>query len=367
MSTIGFLGAGKARPRQVRLAEAPTRAVGRRLAVALLVLWSLGLQATAEAGPRHLPGATGTVWVTNRTLDNVAVFDAASGQLIATIPVGRDPNSVTIPSATEKAYVSNEVANTVSVISTRSFSVVATIPIPTPGARPHHITSSPNGKFVYVAEFGSNRVAVIDTDTDVVVAEFLTSDDPRAMTHALWVSNDGRTLYAVNSGTDEIVALDALTGQVLWRLPVGDNPSEILVTANQRTAFVSIRGEDRIQVVDLSSRTIVASVPVGDQPDTLRLTNNGKTLVVAVRGSPAEVDLVDTATLAVTRILIAGTTTGHQWLSANGRYTFVAVEGPAGVAGVAVIDNRAAAEVARYPYPGGGRPHGLFYERSRSQ
>ncbi len=244
--------------------------------------------------------------------------------------------------------------------------MVATIPIPTAGGRPHHITSSPNGKFVYVAEFGSNRVAVIDTDTDVVVAEFVTSNNPLAMTHALWVANDGKTLYVVNSGTDEIVALDALSGEVLWRLPVGDNPSEILVTANERTAFVSIRGEDQIQVIDLTTRSVVASVVVGDQPDPLQLTNNGKTLVVAVRGSPAEVDLVDTSTLVVTRIFITGTTTGHQWLSANGRYTFVAVEGPVGVAGVAVIDNRTAAEVASYPYPGGGRPHGLFYEPSRS-
>lgn len=354
------------RPQRSPMIIAATRAVGVGLAVALVALYSLGLQGTAEARPQHLPGANGTVWVTNRALNNVAVYDAAGGDLIATIPAGTDPNSLTIPSGAGKAYVSNEASNTVSVISIRTLTVVATIPITTAGARPHHITSSPNGRVVYVAEFGSNKVAVIDTATDVVVAEFVTSDNPRAMTHALWVSRDGKTLYAVNSGTDETVALDALNGQVLWRLPVGDNPSEILVTANERTAYVSIRGEDRIQVIDLTTRAIVVSVVVGDQPDTLRLTNNGKTLVVALRGSPAEVDFVDTSTFGVTRTFIAGTTTGHQWLSANGRYTFVAGEGPPGVAGVAVIDNETAVEVARYPYPGGGRPHGLFYEPRRT-
>jgi YVTN family beta-propeller protein len=357
----------KARRRQRSGAiPAATRAYGGALVVALLALCSLGLEGTADARPPHLPSASGTVWVTNRALHNVAVYDAASGELVATVPVGRDPNSVTIPSGTGKAYVSNEAGNSVSVISTRTMAVLATIPIPTASARPHHITSSPNGRFVYVAEFGSNKAAVIDTRDDVVVAEFVTSDKPQAMTHALWVSRDGKTLYAVNSGTDEIVVLDALDGQVLWRLPVGDNPSEILVTANERTAYVSIRGEDRIQVVDLVSRAVVASVAVGDQPDTLQLTNNGKTLVVALRGTPARVDLVDTSAWAVTPVFIAGTTTGHQWLSANGGYTFVAVEGPPGVAGVAVIDNLTAVEVARYSYPGGGRPHGLFYEPRRT-
>ena len=88
--------------------------------------------------------------------------------------------------------------------------------------------------------------------------------------------------------------------------------------------------------------------------------------MVALRGSPAEVGLVDTSTFGVTGTFIVGTTTGHQWLSANGHYTFVAVVGPPGVAGVAVIDHRTAAEVARYPYPGGGRPHGLFHQPGRT-
>jgi hypothetical protein len=102
---------------------------------------------------------------------------------------------------------------------------------------------------------------------------------------------------------------------------------------------------------------------IGVMPDTLQLTNDGKTLVVTLRGTPAQISLLDTETFAVQIVNVPGhSTTGHHWLSANGKYTFVAVESPGGLA---VVDNESGAVVADYPYPnppGGSRPHGVFYE-----
>lgn len=43
------------------------------------------------------------------------------------------------------------------------------------------------------------------------------------------------------------------------------------------------------------------------------------------------------------------TTTGHQWLSAKGKFTFMAVESPGALA---LIDNRAGTLVDEYPYLG---------------
>jgi len=303
--------------------------------------------------------ANGTLWVTNRPLNNMTVFDSGTGDVLSTIPVGEVPIGVTAPPGTGKVYVSNDTPDTVSVIDKLSLSVVATI---TMGDRPHHMTHSPNGKFVYVAEFGANTVGVIDTDSDTVIAHY-TAGTAAARTHAVWITRDGKTLYATNSVENTISSLDAQTGTLLWSLAVGENPSEILVTPDGKTGYVTVRGEDKVKVVDLTVPEIVGEVVVGVQPDTLQLTPDLKTLVVALRGTPAEVALVDTRTLQVTQVAISpGTTTGHQWLSANGRYTFVAVEDPGSVA---VILNSTATVVTIYPYPGGGRPHGVFHEPSQ--
>jgi len=169
------------------------------------------------------------------------------------------------------------------------------------------------------------------------------------------------TVFATNSVVNEVVALDALTGAVRWALAVGINPSEVLVPPGGEAAFVSIRNEDKLQVADITMPAVVAEFFVGAQPDTLQLTPDGNLLVIGLRGTPAQIAIVDLAGAgAVSWVDIEGTTTGHNALSPDGRYSFVAVEGDA--PGVAVVDNLGHSVVATYPYPGGGRPHGIFYD-----
>jgi YVTN family beta-propeller protein len=338
-----------------------------------LMVAPLGGGGPAWSGPR------GTVWVTNQTLNTVAAYDARTGALLRTVGVGAKPIGVVAPPGTDKVYVSNESDDTISVIDRRG-GATSLVKV---GDGPHHMVHSTGGRFVYFGEFNANTVGVIDTRDDSY-RHFVASASPTAKTHAVWISRDGRTLYAVNSEADTFTALDAATGTPRWfDVPVGDQPSEVLVTRNGRTAYISIRAEDKIGVFDLTggSPRKVAEVAVGDQPDTLQLTPDGRTLVVALRGSfaspvgagslqptstAARVDLVDTRGLRVRSVWIAGaTTTGHQWLSADGRRTFVAIESVAGSPlppGVAVIDNRRGTVVATWAYPGDGRPHGAYFE-----
>ncbi len=218
---------------------------------------------TSGAEPTSLEPAgaqsSGTVWVTDRSQHDVTAFDARTGAAMATIPVGRNPIDVVAPRDTRKVYVSNEDSNTVSVISKATLSAEVQIAIPTQNGRPHHMVQSPDGRFVYVAEFGSHRVAAIDTVTDSVIREYEAGADG-ARTHAVGVSPDGRRLYAVNSGANEVVALDTQSGQPEWRLEVGKNPSEILVTPTGAIGYVSIRGENTVKVLDLQTPAIIAEI-----------------------------------------------------------------------------------------------------------
>ena len=338
------------------------------------IFLGFGVDNAAAGAPSHPPGASGTLWVTNRSgpLGSVAVFDAGTLSVIDTITVGSKPTAVLRAKGTNKVYVSNgSPSNTVSVISRDTLSVIATIDMG-PGTDPHHMTQSRDGRAVYVALFGTNKVAVIDTATDTFGA-LEASGKLVAKTHAVWAGNDG-TLYATNSlgsaasgppGT--VSAIDVSTGSLLWEVVVGPNPSEVLVTDDGKTAYVTVRAEDAVRVLDLTTDppTVSLPVPIGKQPDTLQLTNDRKTLVVALRGAPA-VTLMDTVTLDTRTVTLEGrTTTGHQWLSANGRYTFLAVVGTSGRSGVAVIDNRTAEVVSGYEFSGVADPHGVFFEPSR--
>jgi YVTN family beta-propeller protein len=301
----------------------------------------------------------GTAWATSRGPDTVAAFDGRTGRVLATIPVGRAPMGLAVPRETKKLYVGNEGSNDVSVISIPRREVVATINV---GSRPHHMHASTDGTRVYVAEFGTNKIAVIDTMTDSLIAEWSTGP-PSERTHAPAPTHDGRTVYAVNSGANNLVALDARTGAIEWSMPTGANPSELMVARDGRTGYLSVRNEDEVHVLDLSGRRVVREVSVGDQPDTLQLSPDERFLVVALRSTPAEVDVIDLRSFAVSKVVLAARLAGHNWLSANGRYTFVSLEDPASVA---VIDHRTQRVVATWPYPGGGSVHGMFYDDPRA-
>jgi YVTN family beta-propeller protein len=304
--------------------------------------------------------AKGVAWATSRGPDTVTAFDGATGKVLATIRVGKAPMGLAIPAGTNKLYVGNEGSNSVSVISVKRREVIATVDV---GARPHHMFASADGSRVYVAEFGTNKIGVIDTMTDTLIAEW-TAGPSSERTHAPAPTADGKTLYAVNSVGNKLVALDAKTGAIQWSMPTGENPSEFHVLRDERTGYLSVRNQDEIDQIDLSSRAVSRRIAVGDQPDTVQIAPDESFLVVALRGTPAEVDIVSLRTFSVTKVVFNGVRiAGHNWLSANGRYTFVSLDDPGGVG---VIDHRANSIVATWSYPGGGSVHGMFYDDPRA-
>jgi YVTN family beta-propeller protein len=277
--------------------------------------------------------AKGAAWATSRGPDTVTAFDGATGRVLATIPVGKAPMGLAVPRGTNKLYVGNEGSNSVSVISLTRREVITTINV---GSRPHHMYASPDGSRVYLAEFGTNKIAVIDTMTDSLVAEWATGP-PTERTHAPAPSPDGKTLYAVNSGGNTLAALDAKTGAIEWSMPTGDNPSEFHILRDGKTGYLSVRNLDEIDMIDLVARQVVRKIPVGDQPDTVQIAPDESFLVVALRATPAEVDVIDLRSFSVSKVVFTGVRlAGHNWLSANGRYSYVSLDDPGGVG---VIDH----------------------------
>jgi YVTN family beta-propeller protein len=334
------------------------------------ILWTTALisgavAATLAGAPRsHIPG--GTIWVTERTplRSTVAAFDSATGEVRGITAVGELPIGITAPRQSSKAYSSDEGADQMSVIDKETVTVIKTIPMGL-GSHPHHLMASRDGRYIYVGEYGSNKVGVVDTRTDRNVVDFTASSNPDAKTHAVWISPNGRHLYATNEGFPQagpgtFSKLDARTGRLIWEQTVGNRPSEVLV--DDGIAYVSVRNEHVIRVYDVSGCAPVfrGQAEANFMPDTLSLTDDGHTLIVGLRGTPARMAFIDTETLTTTYLSLPGSTTGHQWLSSNGRFTFIAVESPGQIA---VVDNRLRTFVRSYPYPNGlTRPHGVFYE-----
>lgn len=336
------------------------------LAIALCLISALHFAAKSSRAvgeffdDKHLE-VNGTVWVANRGTHTIRGFDAATGEIVATIDMAALSQPGDLAYAKRKLYVAEEFGVPPAIAIVDADTGVILKRIFTGGPRPHHVHASVGGNLISYGLFGTNRVGIIDTQTDTLLGEWQASSNAAARSHAGVFSPDGHIVYVANDVVNELAAVDPLTGELLWTMTV-PSAHELAVTHDGKIAYVSCRSGNRLRIVDLDEHEIIQEIEVGPLPDTLQLSANEKLLTVGLRGSPAQIAVLDTETLTYKVVTIgsSGTIAGHQWTSPNGHFTFASFEGPG--AGVAVIEhgeNNVVLDILDYP----GRPHGVTFAR----
>lgn len=116
----------------------------------------------------------GRLFAGNVGSNDVTVIDPASGEVLATVPVGERPYGVAF--AAGRAFVTNQYANTVSVLSLDDLSTVATVEV---GEYPEGVAATSDGR-IAVANWFDNTLSLIDAETLEVTASLDTADGPRA-------------------------------------------------------------------------------------------------------------------------------------------------------------------------------------------
>lgn len=310
----------------------------------------------------------GSVWVVNRDRGELTVFDARTGAVLATQPVGAGAHDICISEHAGKAYISAETINAVTAVDIRTLETES-IPV---APLPHHVEPSPDGRTIYVslashtATVGTPALAAIDT-SDHRVSYTPTSMNPAARSHGPFVSHDGATVYVAHDLGDEVTGISTQTGSIDFSVPGILRAEEAVATRTGGELWVSSRGDGTVKRIDLATQRITASIPVGVQPESVMLTPSEHTLVVSLRGTPAMLAFVDTrdlTLLGVVPIGEAGTFGDLAVMTDDGRYVFATFDaGIGGIGGVAVVDVTAREVVSTWAYPATGRPHGVWFSR----
>ncbi len=148
-----------------------------------------------------------TAYVTSlRDREIVVVALAPSPHVTGRIRVDGNPNHLILNRDGTRLFVASDNADCVHVIDTSSNRVVHTISVEAPagllpgradrpGASPNNLALSPDERFLYVTDGGTNAVAVVQlTDSPRTIGLIPTAWQPNAVS----VSNDGRTLFIAN-------------------------------------------------------------------------------------------------------------------------------------------------------------------------
>jgi len=165
------------------------------LLIVPLLLMS-GIWPEAASGPpqpRHssaiaLTDDGATLLVVNPDSNTLSLVDTGSHAILAELPVGIDPRTVTVDSAGRRAYVANRGSDNVSVVDLVARTVIADVPV---GRRPYGVVVSPDGGWLYVAEQGIDRLAIVDTAKLEIADTLPVADRPSGLA----IAGHGHTLY----------------------------------------------------------------------------------------------------------------------------------------------------------------------------
>jgi YVTN family beta-propeller protein len=210
---------------------------------------------------------TGKLYACNEGNHEIWVLDPGTLALQATIPVGLHPHTCVFGADHRHLYVSDWGSRSVSVVDTEKGCRVRQITV---GLRPTDMALGPDGR-LFVACGGDNTVHVIQTRR-------LETSEPGA--------SPNRRLP---EGTREIISTSLYPES-----PEGSTPDGVAVSPDGRTLFVANADNNSVMVVDISNSmseetarngesvsVVEGFIPVGWYPTAVAVSPDNNTLFVA--------------------------------------------------------------------------------------
>src|SRR5213593_818353 len=199
---------------------------------------------------------------------------------------------------------------------------------------PAGLAVSPDGTMLYAALNLENAVAFVETATGrvrtrVSLAPPARADDIGALPYALALI--GPKLYVSEWNGGGVTVIDTGQGTLLRRVPTGGHASGLASSPDGARLYVANATSDTVSVIDTSTDTVTATVdlspypgaPMGSMPNAVAVSPDGKTLYVA-NGGNNDVAVVDTGSLAIRGLIPTAWFPSALLLSRDGRLLHVA-------------------------------------------
>lgn len=210
------------------------------------------------------------VWVTTETPQSLLELDAATGKILHVWPTTQQRTHLIVTTPDEKKfYATNTISGSVSVID-RAVGTVKVIPT---GPGSEGIAISPDGREVWVGVRAGDKVAVISTATDEVVATFESGGKGPSRLH---FTPDGKEVWISNSASDHMAVFDARDRTMLASLEMPRGPSGMVFSPDGRRLYVADMRGDEVTVIDIAARKVVSHIPMGtdSEPDGMAWAAN---------------------------------------------------------------------------------------------
>lgn len=281
--------------------------------VSIVDMKTLTVESTEQVGanPRRIvvDAAHHRGWVVRATTPGWLITGETMGEaVIPDIAVGNNPRTLGANLPNGRVYVSNFDSNTVSVVDTTTSRVIATLPV---GAGAGAPVANVRLKKVYVANSADGTVSVID-ETTLTVKTVAVGAGPQ------YGAVDGQHAKVyVNNVTDRTISvIDSTTDKVIKTLPSGAGTTANFgaVSPVYRRYYLPNQVDGTLTIVDTDTDTVTRTVTVGSSPREVLPEAVGGDVYVVNQGSNS-VSVINAATETVVGSFAVG---GAPWRMLDG-------------------------------------------------
>ncbi|WP_246278258.1 YncE family protein [Phytohabitans rumicis] len=181
----------------------------------------------------------------------MTVVDPYARTEVARILVGRTPSGIAVDPDGERIYVANFSSNDVSIVDVRVAAETSRVKV---GKQPWALACS--GDRLYVANAHTDTMSVVDTDAQRVLDTVRTGRRPTSLV----ASPSGDCVYVCNNADATVSAIDARTLGTVATIEVGRNPVDMALDPSGTRLYVANRRSQSITVVDTTALEAIQTV-----------------------------------------------------------------------------------------------------------
>ncbi|OHD72137.1 MAG: hypothetical protein A2V99_01290 [Spirochaetes bacterium RBG_16_67_19] len=200
---------------------------------------------------------------------SVQIIDGVTDILGTPYSANTYPTSIAFNTASNKVYVLDWGSSDIQVLDGTTDVLLTTIPLISSTEKCGIAANSATNKIYFTDGAASGSVYVVDGSTDTVLATpipvggNLTGPDEGAGVAVNPITN---RVYVTNSLDNTVSVIDGIADAVIATIPVGTAPRGVAVSKNYNKVYVANRLDATISIIDGATNTVTNTVPVGVEP-----------------------------------------------------------------------------------------------------